>query len=224
MPPQLPFRAVSLDVDGTLYDLSTLRWRVALRMPGQISFIRNFSKVREKLRQRGEVLSDFRAAQRDLLARRLNQPADKVGARIDKVMYRRLPALYSKARPYPGVREVLAELARRGIVLAVLSDYPSEEKLQGLGLADLPFQAIISGEAAGALKPHPASFELLSSQIGIDAAQILHVGDREDCDVDGALAAGFQAAIFAPSGGQSRARILFSRWEQFLERAARAQD
>jgi FMN phosphatase YigB (HAD superfamily) len=214
---------VSLDVDGTLYDLKTLRWRVALRMPGQISFIRNFSKVREKLRQRGEVVPDFRAAQRDLLAAWLNQPADKIGARIDQVMYRRLPAVYSKARPYADVREVLTELSERGIVLAVLSDYPSEDKLAGLGLADLPFEAIISGEAAGALKPHPASFEQLSSQISIEAAQILHVGDREDCDVDGALAAGCQAARFAPAGGQSRARVVFSRWDQFLERVARAQ-
>ena len=222
MPESLPFRAVSLDVDGTLYDLSRIRWRVALRMLGQVSFIRRFSKVREVLRKRGEPVADFRATQRDLLARRLNQPPDRVEARIQRVMYQKLPALYRKVRPYPGVSEVLAELSQRGIVLAVLSDYPPEDKLAGLGLSDLPFKAMVSGEAVGALKPHPASFEALSEQISIPPAQILHVGDREDCDVDGALAAGCQAARFAPTGGQSRARVVFSRWPQFFERVARA--
>jgi len=218
-----PFPAVSLDVDGTLYDLAWMKIRVALKMPFQLSFLSDFSSVRESLRARGERVDDFRAAQRDLLAQRLGREPEQVGARIETVVYERLPAVYGKAKPYPGLRAALEALVDQGVRLAVCSDYPATEKLEGLGLADLPWAALVIGEEVGALKPHPASFEVLSERLGLPAEQILHVGDRVDCDVDGARAAGLEAALFAPGGSaEGGAKVVFSRWDRFSDQVRRA--
>ena len=72
----------------------------------------------------------------------------------------------------------------------------------------------VSAEAVGALKPHRASFDALSEALGVPPEQIVHVGDREDVDVAGALAAGMRAwRLTSKKRAPTRAEQRLSRWK-----------
>jgi putative hydrolase of the HAD superfamily len=96
----------------------------------------------------------------------------------------------------PDARPLLAELRRRGVRLAVVSNFDARLHgvLAGLGLAELVDAAVPSSEA-GAAKPDPAIFRYALRRLGDPpAARCLHVGDTLEEDVHGATAAGMRAA------------------------------
>jgi HAD superfamily hydrolase (TIGR01509 family) len=94
----------------------------------------------------------------------------------------------------PGAREALASLRRRGLKVAVVSnwDIALQEHLAELGLGDLP---VVTSAEAAAPKPDPAVFLLALEQLRVQPERTLHVGDS-DADEQGARAAGLR---FAPA-------------------------
>jgi FMN phosphatase YigB (HAD superfamily) len=58
------------------------------------------------------------------------------------------------------------------------------------------FQHIITSCEVGRGKPDRAIFDEAVRRLGVPAAEILHVGDRWDLDIEGALGAGFGAALY----------------------------
>lgn len=88
----------------------------------------------------------------------------------------------------------LTELARQGIPLAVLSNWDRRLRplLAELGLAPF-FRAILVSCEVGAAKPAAAVFAAASQALGLPPEAILHVGDSQAEDVDGAHSAGFEA-------------------------------
>ena len=96
-------------------------------------------------------------------------------------------------RIYPDVIPVLDELAARGVILAVISNWDERLRplLTKLGLAPYFENMIISCEV-GFSKPSPVPFELASRKLGVPPGEILHVGDSMDHDGIGAERAGFQ--------------------------------
>jgi HAD superfamily hydrolase (TIGR01509 family) len=97
-------------------------------------------------------------------------------------------------KPLPGTTASLRALRRRGLALAVVSnwDIGLGEQLAEAGLADLP---AVSSAEAGAPKPDPAVFLLAAERLGVRPERTLHVGDS-GVDEQGAVAAGFR---FAPA-------------------------
>ena len=96
---------------------------------------------------------------------------------------------------YADVVETLRELRRRGLALAVISNW--DERLPGLleelGLLHY-FDAVVFSAECGVEKPHSTIFHTCLVRLGISRAeQVLHVGDSELEDVEGARAAGLQA-------------------------------
>ena len=84
-------------------------------------------------------------------------------------------------RPYPGVRWLLAELVRRGIPLAVLSNKLHEETLlvvRGV-FPDVPFHAMLGLQPPRAAKPDPAGVVALARMLRLAPRQLLLVGDGE---------------------------------------------
>jgi phosphoglycolate phosphatase len=80
---------------------------------------------------------------------------------------------------YPGVREPLEELYRRGKTLAVLTNKPvriSADIMSALGLAD-KFYRVYGGNSFELKKPDPIGVTTLMSESGIVAAETLMVGD-----------------------------------------------
>lgn len=94
----------------------------------------------------------------------------------------------------PGARDLLRALRRRGLAVAVVSnwDIALREHLTGLGLGDLP---VVTSAEAGTPKPDPAVFLCALEQLRVRPERTLHVGDS-DSDEEGARAAGLR---FAPA-------------------------
>lgn len=98
-----------------------------------------------------------------------------------------------RAGVYPEAPAVLAALRRR-YPIALVSN--ADEAFLGppFRAGALPFDAVITSEAARAYKPEPAMFERAARELGVPASAILHVGDSPRADVAGAITAGLQVA------------------------------
>lgn len=94
---------------------------------------------------------------------------------------------------YDEVPEVLAELRRRGLVVAVCSNWSWDldralDQCELSGAADV----VVTSAQAGVRKPHPRIFSLTLEQCGVEPGSAVFVGDTWYPDVEGALAAGLR--------------------------------
>jgi phosphoglycolate phosphatase len=97
-------------------------------------------------------------------------------------------------RPYPGVREALAELDRDGVRMAVLTNKPerfSRDMCAGLGLGKYFFR-VYGGNSFEQKKPDPVGILTLAAEAGVPLADTWMVGDSAT-DVQTARNAGVQA-------------------------------
>jgi len=110
---------------------------------------------------------------------------------------------------YPEVPGVLAALARRGVRLGVVSNW--DHRLPGL-LADLglapSFDTITYSGKVGVEKPDRRIFLHALSELGVEPAAALHVGDGRLEDVEGAVAAGMRALHLTRNTGGGDLRDL----------------
>ena len=103
----------------------------------------------------------------------------------------------------PGALELLQDLRQAGFPLGIISNFDLRlrEILKHVGVLDL-FEQIIVSSQVGAEKPSPRIFEEALRRFAVAPAELLHVGDEEKADGEGARALGMQAFIlgFAGSG------------------------
>jgi REG-2-like HAD superfamily hydrolase len=98
---------------------------------------------------------------------------------------------------YPEVTSILDQLRARQVLLGVVSnwDHRLPALLADLGLAHR-FDAVVYSSAAGMEKPDPRIFQQAIAALGLGpAAAVLHVGDHQIEDVEGAVAAGMRALL-----------------------------
>ncbi len=97
---------------------------------------------------------------------------------------------------YPDVHATLSDLKSRGLILAVASNWDSRlpELLEKLGLARFFDRQFISFEM-GLLKPEPAFFERILSELKLQPGEALHVGDDPEEDLAAAKAAGLKSYL-----------------------------
>jgi putative hydrolase of the HAD superfamily len=101
----------------------------------------------------------------------------------------------SAYRLFPDVLELFATTARLGILVALVTNGPSDvqrDKLRVLGIEPALDAVLVSGEF-GVAKPDPALFAAALDRIGVDRTLAWHVGDGLTNDVGGARAAGIVA-------------------------------
>ena len=93
-----------------------------------------------------------------------------------------------------GAREVLAELRRRGLRVAVTSNWDRRlpRVLSNLGLGG-DIDAVVCSEDVGAAKPAETIFLAACRELDLEPASVLHVGDAKVEDREGAEAAGLRA-------------------------------
>jgi FMN phosphatase YigB (HAD superfamily) len=110
--------------------------------------------------------------------------------------------------PVAGMFELADELARAGTEVAIVSN--SEGRLAEL-IAEVrpgaPFRVIADSGKLGFEKPDPRIFEWTARELGVELADLVHIGDAWDTDVSGALRVGARAIWFAPD----EARVLPER-------------
>jgi len=105
-------------------------------------------------------------------------------------------SLYDDALP------ALDRLREAEVPLVVTSNWDERlpRLLAGLGLAER-FAAIVVSFDVGVEKPHREIFRVAAQRLGLPPGAILHAGDRELEDVEGARGAGFAAWHVDRSGG-----------------------
>ena len=108
-----------------------------------------------------------------------------------------------------GIGEALEALSKR-YKLCVVSDtiVTPGTGLRALlgkhGLKDY-FSAFAFSDEVGRSKPHPAMFEAVARQLGLEFFEMIHVGDRDHNDVKGAQALGAKAILFTASRDNDKA-------------------
>ena len=189
--------AVAFDIDGTLYADAALYARAAGHFLRNARFFAAFSKARKALHAESAAsppLEPFRERQARLLAGLLGCSAEAAAQKADEVIYSGLAPFFQKIKPHYYIEETFSALKNAGFKLGILSDFPPEQKGTVWGLAPL-CDAVISAEAAGALKPSPVPFRALAEALGTPSERILYVGNSLRHDVEGARAAGLKTAL-----------------------------
>ncbi|ARS91244.1 HAD family hydrolase [Natrarchaeobaculum aegyptiacum] len=93
--------------------------------------------------------------------------------------------------PLPGVEELLASL-RESYHVGLLTNGPivaQRDKLETLGWEEAFDAALVTGELEAG-KPDPRAFEAIASELDVEPAEAVYVGDEVDADVRGATNAG----------------------------------
>ena len=208
-------RAVVFDIDGTLYPIRRIALRSLPLISGHLRLFYAFGKARQALR-RERPGAALRRRQAELVAGSLGIDAGEAARRIEQVVYGRWPRCFGRLRPYAGVPQTLAGLRRDGLRLGVVSDSPfTREKLAALGLG-AGWDAIVSADEAGALKPNPEPFLRIARLLQVAPGEVLFVGNSYQRDVVGAHRAGMRAAHFTRRPVRAGvAAVSFSRYREF---------
>jgi 2-haloacid dehalogenase len=140
---------------------------------------------------------DFTTAQRAALA----MLAEREGLDLEQDDAEAIVGGMRRLPPHDDAAEALERLADGGLRLAALTNSPldvAEEQLAGAGLRDR-FEAVLSADEVGALKPAPAPYRLVAERLGVAIGDVRLVAAHA-WDVAGALAAGCAAAFVARPG------------------------
>ena len=192
-PPAL--RTVVFDLDGTLVDsegliLASYRHTMSTHL--------------------GDALPDdlWRATMGRPLAVQLRdfaRSADEAAAMLATYTSHNLANHDRLVRPFPGVREALAGLRERGLVLAIATSKRAEATGMGLRACDLPadwFASIVTADDVQRFKPEPEPVLRALERAGQpDATRAVYVGDSVH-DMQSGKAAGtwIAAALWGPNG------------------------
>ena len=189
---------LSFDLDDTLWPvgpviasaeselLSWLRARHPLTLSGHdLESLRALrAGVAERFPERGHDLTFLRhRALQDLFA--AAGLAQSLADEALEVFF----AARNRVEFYEDVRPSLLRLRSRYRLFALSN---GNADLQRCGIADL-FAGHVTASAAGAAKPDARIFAALLAMAGVEAHQVLHIGDDPLADVVGATRAGMQA-------------------------------
>jgi FMN phosphatase YigB (HAD superfamily) len=196
--------AAILDVDGTLYRQGVVRMRMAAALVRQlVTDPREGARVLRTLRAYRLAQERLRfCEERGLASRQLEMAAEWTGYGVGWV--RSTVKSWMEERPLEHIRRCRREgvvefcdwAARRGIVLAALSDYDPRAKLVVLSLdRRIPVIACAQDPDIDVFKPHPAGILKLLDRIGVRRQNAIYVGDRPEVDGALALRAGVQGYL-----------------------------
>jgi len=186
--------AVLFDLDGVLTDTAELHyqsWCLIARELG-VPFdrraneaLRGLSREQSLLRLLGSHAGRFTRQQRDELLARKNAEYLR---RVDRL---------GPADLLPGAAELLADLRRRGVRVAVASSSRNARRvIERLGIAER-LDAIVDGNDAPRSKPDPQVFQLAAERLGVAPAWCVVVEDAE-AGVEAARAAGMKVVGVGP--------------------------
>ena len=191
-------RAISLDLDDTLWEIAPVIRRAEQRLHQW--YVEHYPRIVEKfdhsdmLELRNAVVGEHKDKRHDLtfircaVIERLGAAAGYSNFPVDEAF-----AVFDEARNdvelFHDVRPALESLGQRFTLIAVTNGNANLEKI---GIRQL-FDGFVSARKAGAAKPSLTIFSAAIEAGGASAAETLHVGDDPHTDVDGARSAGMRA-------------------------------
>ena len=179
-------KAVIFDLDGTLYARTGLVPRLIVKefFRGRLGMLGRERKLRNALR--GKAFPTEEAFYEAFF-----------GGGISREWYfgTYMPDTVQILKKHyhirPWVKDAVFDLRRRGIKVAVLSDYGFvNEKLQAIGFDPSWADLVVDAPKAGGLKPCKAPFLFIADALGVEPSECVVVGDRPDTDGAGSILAG----------------------------------
>ncbi|QNP51925.1 HAD family hydrolase [Hymenobacter qilianensis] len=194
-------KLVIFDVDGTLYAQSRLRTKMlyallrhyALRpwKARDLMILQRFRAEREK--HAGYTGGNLDKAQYDWCAEKGGYSPSRVRRVVEQWIFT-FPNPYLAQCIYPGTHSFFAELKRKGIKVAIYSDYKAHDKMLAMSLeADLIVSSTDS--EIDRLKPDPAGLLYVADKLQVQPQQCLFIGDRQEMDGECAIRAGMPYLI-----------------------------
>lgn len=192
-------RAISLDLDDTLWPIMPVIQRVERRVDDWLRetcpevaerwSIQALRDLREQIAEANPQLAHDFTAQRKLTLAEVFTPFG-----MGEEWVERAYAVYERERNivdcYPDAEDALAALASR-LPLVAISNGNANLQMMSLGRH---FQFQIAAREFGCAKPDPAIFLHACERLGLQPAEVLHVGDDPLLDVAGARNAGLRSA------------------------------
>lgn len=208
-------KAVSFDVDGTLWDFDAVMRRALgktlLELQGVEPEAAAMLDVDKVVAIRERVESELRGAVSDLneirlesfrqVVREIGRPDDALASRLCDVYFTHRSA---GRRLFDDVLPTLKALKHR-YTLGVVSNgnsYPEHFGLEGL----IAF-AVYAQDHGGIQKPDPRIFQIALDEAGCSAGEMVHVGDSLEIDVAGARNAGVRSVWLNRNGDAARPGI-----------------
>lgn len=192
-----PVLAITLDLDDTLWPFAPIGARIdqvlhdwMLEHSPATAAMYPVAAMRElrdrSFRDNPHLHYDLSTLRRLTLAEALQNS----GASMDLLepAYEAFYAARNQVEFYP---DALAALRRIAVHVPVAAVSNGNADLQRIGIGEL-FAFQLGSREHGAAKPDPGIFHAACERLGVDHAQVLHVGDHAEMDVAGAMRAGLR--------------------------------
>ena len=179
------FRAVILDLDGTLVDSSA---EIATALA------RAWADLRLPPLARAQVEALIGRGVRTLIERALvlsGAPGTDLDATVERFEAHYAQTVGTAAELFPGVLAGLRRMRESGIALSVVTNKPrffTQQLLEHLGVAEM-FTAVVAGDDGIPRKPHGDMLRAACERMGSRPEETLMLGDSDN-DVLAARAAG----------------------------------
>jgi HAD superfamily hydrolase (TIGR01549 family) len=203
------FQAVLFDLDNTLYDHTHSSREALIRMVRELESLtgvdpeilcREFQRHNDEcwaLAVRGEMTRE------ELRLARFTRTLRALGLDLEAAELSRayLEGYARFGREVPGARSTVLCLLEGLPVGIVTNGYPDmvEAKLEAVGLAGLVHPVVVADRLED-MKPRAACFRQALAALGMEAADVLYVGDAPEVDVVGAREAGLATCWFDRNG------------------------
>jgi HAD superfamily hydrolase (TIGR01509 family) len=198
-PKLTPVRAVFFDIDGTLIDSNYLHIEAWERAFADLDVPVDAWRLHRSIGMDAGKLLEALIPE--------GQP-DEIADKAKELHSKYYEELVPRLRAFEGGRELVKELAGRGLSVVLATSAPEEELKHLRAVLDLePVLAeITSGEDVETAKPDPGIVEVALKKAGAEKSNTIMIGDAV-WDVESATTAGV-SCIGVLTGGISRAELL----------------
>lgn len=189
------YKAVVLDLDGTLYYQKPFRMRMIRFLAGYLLthpraikdmfIILDYRKIREDWERYGKTrcfddTMDLETRQYDFVAERKKTTAEYVQRVIRFYMLETPLKLLYEYRDSELI-QMIEDLRKKQVKIVIYSDYPVENKRKALQVqADLCFTS--TDKEINSMKPDPKGLQVILQRLQMEPEEVIMVGDRYEKD------------------------------------------
>ena len=170
----MSFKAILFDAYGTLFDVYAIAAEAERQFPGQGSAVATLWRDKQieytRLRTLSDTYQPFDVVTRDAL----QFACSRLGLALSSESQSQLMDQYNRLTPFPENLNVLNELKRDGLMLAVLSNGNPEMLDPVIKAADMDgmFTHVLSAHSVKKFKTAPETYRLGTSTLGLAAETV----------------------------------------------------